>query len=95
METSKKTIIIVIAVVVVLIIAVGGYFGWIRWKESDKLSSDANGLDAIGDASDQIIDDAIKGALPSIQTNPLEDKPDVNPASKTNPFSNIKTNPFD
>lgn len=27
--------------------------------------------------------------------NPLEKKPDLNPADKTNPFANIKTNPFE
>lgn len=36
------------------------------------------------------------GELPAYGTdNPLEKKPDLNPAAKTNPFSNIKTNPFD
>lgn len=34
--------------------------------------------------------------LPAIeaQSNPLQDVPDVNPAEKSNPFSNVKTNPF-
>ncbi|MDO8561268.1 MAG: hypothetical protein Q7S05_00370 [bacterium] len=27
--------------------------------------------------------------------NPLENKPDLNPADKTNPFKTLKTNPFD
>lgn len=26
--------------------------------------------------------------------NPLEKKPDLNPAEKTNPFADVKTNPF-
>lgn len=28
-------------------------------------------------------------------TNPLEGKPELNPVDKTNPFTNIKTNPFE
>lgn len=30
-----------------------------------------------------------------IQTAPLENMPDVNPASKTNPYKSVKTNPFE
>lgn len=37
---------------------------------------------------------ATQGALPTINTNPLESKPDLNPADKANPFSDIETNPF-
>ena len=33
--------------------------------------------------------------LPSINNNPLENKPDLNPASKANPIKDIKTNPFE
>lgn len=41
--------------------------------------------------------DAAQGVLPSIGEagNPLTDKPDLNPTSKTNPFDSVKTNPFD
>lgn len=36
------------------------------------------------------------GGLPAIGTsNPLEKLPDVNPATKTNPFQEVKTNPFE
>mgnify|MGYP007082065169 CR=1 FL=1 len=31
---------------------------------------------------------------PSVSTNPLENKPNVNPIDQTNPFKNVKTNPF-
>lgn len=38
-----------------------------------------------------------QGVLPSIgeAANPLTNKPDINPTSKTNPFTEVKTNPFD
>lgn len=41
--------------------------------------------------------DATQGVLPSIgeAANPLTNKPDINPTSKTNPFDSVKTNPFD
>ena len=32
---------------------------------------------------------------PSVSTNPLDNKPDINPIDQTNPFKNIKTNPFE
>jgi len=39
---------------------------------------------------------ATQGVLPSIgaAANPLTNKPDINPTSKTNPFNAVKTNPF-
>ncbi len=44
----------------------------------------------------KIIENSTSGALPSIEnTNPLENKPNLNPVSKTNPYKNIKTNPFE
>lgn len=39
---------------------------------------------------------ATQGVLPSIgeASNPLTNKPDINPTSKTNPFDSVQTNPF-
>ena len=80
---NKKTIIIIVAVV--LLVLAAGYFYWINFKKSK-----------IGNfnTAEDITNSATKGVLPSLQTNPLENKPDLNPANKTNPFANIKTNPF-
>lgn len=43
-----------------------------------------------------VLDAAAQGVLPSIgeAANPLTNKPDINPTSKTNPFTSVKTNPF-
>ena len=90
---SKKVIYISIVVVVLIGLAVGGYFGWVKWRAS-KLSPEDKALNSAGDVVDQITENASKGVLPPIQVNPLENKPDVNPADKANPFENIKTNPF-
>lgn len=37
------------------------------------------------------------GYVPEIdpESNPLENAPDLNPVSNTNPYSGVKTNPFE
>ncbi len=87
---DKKTIIIVAvtAAAVITLAAVCGYFWWSFSKKS------ANPLEAIF-FGNGLIDNATKGTIPSLQTNPLEDKPDINPADAANPMKNIKTNPFE
>ncbi|TSC96387.1 MAG: hypothetical protein Athens071426_347 [Parcubacteria group bacterium Athens0714_26] len=89
----KKTTLILL-IVVVLLIGVTGYLYWIKLKKSASL--DQSAIQNAGDAAQKITDSATQGVLPSIntQSNPLENAPDINPTSKTNPFSNIKTNPF-
>ncbi|MFH1392969.1 MAG: hypothetical protein ABIG73_01110 [Patescibacteria group bacterium] len=91
-EAPKKEILIIAAVVLVIGLAVGGYFWWDSWKNS--ISSGIQTLENIGGTADKITESATKGVLPSIGINPLESKPDVNPADKANPFKNIITNPF-
>ncbi len=82
---DKKTIII-IATSILLIIIIGlGIGGYIYLKKSK-----ARGFNTAED----ITNSATKGVLPSLETNPLENKPDVNPASAANPLKDIKINPF-
>ena len=88
-KMSKKAIFILIIIVLLIGLAVGGYFLWNNWK------SETKALDKAGDVADKITEGATQGVLPSLGTNPLENKPDVNPADKANPFKNIKTNPFE
>lgn len=87
----KKTTLILL-IVVVLLIGLTGYLYWNKLKKSASLDNGA--IQNASDAAQKITDSATQGALPSIGTNPLESKPDVNPADKANPFKNIKTNPF-
>lgn len=86
----EKKIILIIAGVLIILGLAGGSYLYLKSKEKpgDKILKNA------GETADKIIESAIKGALPSIQRNPLENKPDINPADKANPYKNIKTNPF-
>ncbi len=91
---SKKTIIVVIAAVLLIGLGIGGYLCWNNWKKS-KGEAGTKALENAGEAAEKITESALKGVLPSIDTNPLKSKPDVNPADKANPFKDIKTNPFE
>ena len=83
---NKKIIVITaIVAVVLLIVLVGGYFYWINLKKSK-----TNNLNTAED----ITNSATKGVLPSLGANPLESKPNVNPADAANPLKDIKVNPF-
>ncbi len=92
-KISKKVIFIIVLVVLLIGLGIGGYFFWNNWKKS--VSPETKTLEKAGEAAEKITESATKGVLPSIETNPLENKPDVNPADKANPFKNIKTNPFE
>ncbi len=83
---DKKTIIIIssLAAVLLIILVIGGYLYFKKSKSWNALENTA----------EDITNSATRGVLPSLQTNPLEDKPDINPADKANPFKDIKTNPF-
>lgn len=85
---SRKTIIIIIAAFLLLGLGIGGCI-YFKSNEGQRL------LEKIGKAAGKITESAIKGVLPSIETNPLGNKPDINPADKANPFKNIKINPFE
>lgn len=96
---SKKSNLILIIIAVVLLIGLGtsSYIYWKKYKASKAVKPETEALQGAGDAAEKITDSATQGVLPSIntQSNPLENAPDINPVSKTNPFKNIKTNPFD
>lgn len=84
MDSNKK--LILIGVVALVIGLTTGYFFWQKYK-TPKLTPE--------ETAEKITESATQGVLPSIQTNPLENKPDINPADKANPFKNIKINPFE
>jgi len=94
-----KKIVLAAAIILVGILIIGGYIFYSGPKPAAVSVPSANTKTADSTenktATENIItDNATKGTLPSIQTNPLEEKPDLNPVDKTNPYKNIKTNPF-
>jgi hypothetical protein len=89
----KKMIILLVAVFLLVGLTVGGYF---YWKKHKALTSEEAAIKKAGEAVDIIKKSASEGVLPSFDlgTNPLENKPDINPVDKINPFKGIETNPF-
>lgn len=84
MDTNLKAYLLMIFLVV---IAVVGFF-W--WQINFKSTETPKGLGSELYQNQDTVNPAEN--LPAV--NPLENKPEVNPLSETNPFSNIKTNPF-
>lgn len=91
----NRKLIIIITVVLIIGLGVAGYFYWQKSK-APKLTPEEQALEQAGEAAGKITESATQGTLPSmdIQTNPLEKAPDINPAGQTNPFKDIKINPF-
>ena len=85
---------LLIAFVVAVVLLAAGYWYW-KNTQTVPTPEQAN-LNNVGDSVEALNNSATQGVLPSlgIQSNPLSDVPDVNPVTKTNPYSEIKTNPF-
>ncbi|MEK7801714.1 MAG: hypothetical protein AAB276_04600 [Pseudomonadota bacterium] len=94
---NKKKIILIVAGALFLIFAAlgaGGYFYWSNLKKTAGKDISPNAIQTAASLAEDIAQSATQGAIPSINTNSLENKPDINPADKANPFTNIETNPF-
>jgi len=89
---NKSKLIIGIILILIIGLAVGGY---IWWNKEKKIRAEREALEKAEEAAKTVTESATKGTLPSLGTNPLENKPDINPADKANPFKNIKINPFE
>jgi len=81
---DKQRMVLISVVVVVVLVAVLGYFLFKTPPQS-----------VVPDIQTPA-DVATQGVLPSIGEagNPLTNRPDINPTSRTNPFDSVKTNPF-
>jgi len=90
---NKKTTIIIIAAILIIIGLGAGAYLYLNNRTKSKAGAKVS--QKAGEAAEAVIDSALKGVVPSMETNPLEDKPDINPADKANPYKNIKTNPFE
>lgn len=76
----KKSYLIVAASVIVLLILLGAIYWYARSGKSEVKTGTETPKEEV---------------LPSVSTNPLDNKPNINPADQSNPFKNIKTNPFE
>lgn len=90
---NKKLLIGLAGILVVAIAA--GYWYYQYYQKSHKVT-EADAIEQAGNSAENLAKQAAQGVLPEIdpQSNPMEDAPDINPISKTNPFSGVKTNPF-
>lgn len=82
-KANKKPLIAGMIIILLIVLGVAGYLYW-------KMSATKNAAPTAED----ITNSATKGVLPSLEVNPLENQPDINPASNANPIKDIKTNPF-
>lgn len=76
----QKTYSIVAVSAVVILILLGASY----WSQQPKKSE----VNVITETTSEVV-------VPSVSTNPLENKSDINPIDQTNPFKNVKTNPFE
>lgn len=90
----KKKTFLIMSIAAILLVALGivGYLYLTKWRIA---IAGKDALEKTGEAAEKLVEDASKGVLPDIGANPLENKPDVNPVDKANPFKDIKTNPFE
>ncbi len=91
---KKKTIILIIVAVILAIgLSIGGYF---YWKSSRNVISTGQqkALNDAMNAAESLTDSINRGILPDINTNPLENQPEINPAS-ANPLKDLRVNPFE
>lgn len=93
----NKKLLISISVLLILGLVGGGCFLWFKYYKNPAPSAAEQAAAAIQKTAESVSKSAAGGVLPDISTamvNPMEDVPDVNPYRNTNPFLNIKINPF-
>ena len=92
--TNRNKIIAVSILVIVVVL--GAVLGYVYVKSKKSVQPTAADIQSAVDVAGSVADSATQGVLPSIgeASNPLTNKPDINPTSKTNPFDSVKTNPF-
>lgn len=82
--SNKRTLILVLAVIVIIALGVGGYVYWKRSVAPIEQAPDLSGS-------------TVEEVLPELNTsaNPYENVSETNPVKKANPFTDVKTNPFE
>ncbi|MFZ2205113.1 MAG: hypothetical protein WAV23_00780 [Minisyncoccia bacterium] len=88
----NKKLLIIVSVVVVLILIIGGYY---YWKIKMQKPAAQQAVEDVQKTVDDISANVGNNVSPDVAI-PAVSLPntDANPYNKTNPFSNLKTNPF-
>lgn len=95
---TKKYIIIVL-VLLILGLAGGGVYYW-KYRAPAE-TPETKAISDLQEVTKSVTESVVQGsAIPSLgdvtkEVNPLENVQDTNPYSGTNPFSNVKVNPFE
>jgi hypothetical protein len=76
----KKSYLIAVVVGVVLLVLLAAGYWYLQPKKNEPVPAAETPKEEV---------------LPSVSTNPLDNKPSVNPIDQTNPFEKVKTNPFE
>lgn len=84
-ENKKRIIFIALAVVGLVLVVLIILFTYL-WRQNTQTRQNTQA---------EVLQEATKGVLPSVSNNPLENKPNLNPADNTNPIREVKTNPFE
>lgn len=91
---SNKNLLAVIGIIIVIVIVVGVIY----WSSQRQAGTGGEGVGAEQQAVEELSKTiGESAAVPTLDIggNPLENLPDTNPVTKTNPFKDIKTNPFE
>ncbi len=91
---NKKTILIALAVAVFVLLGAGYYYRKTSTQEAPRSAAE-QALEDLQRTTAGVSADVGSGVSPNVTTpdvNPI--KTDTNPYNKTNPFSGLKTNPF-
>lgn len=87
--TNRTKLYLIIAAIAVVVAAAAVFWWWRQTKEQVVAPTPTPG--GMGSELYQKVENPGE-KLPEV--NPLGNKPDTNPLSETNPFKNVKTNPF-
>ena len=86
MSPRNKTLLIVVAALILVGVIL---LVWNAQKGGEGAGSAAEGLDGLNSALD-----SAAGGVEVPSANPYDDVPSLNPVEQTNPFRELKTNPF-
>lgn len=85
----KRQFLIIVILIILAVALIIGYLYWKSIQQPEKKAAEP--------LQKSIESAASAGTLPDIApvSNPLEKMPQLNPIEETNPFKNLKTNPFE